>query len=138
MRGILKKVSYITVLLTMVLYVGLRIVPHHHCACDYVQKVHLGYGECGECSHEHHDGCDDNGHDCDAELCCGDTEFCRCADDDNIVCKKPAVNDFVAFIYTETGICCRETEPFKPIIRDDFTVPDAHCRSLSLRAPPVL
>ena len=85
-RG-LYKISYMVVLMAMVLLMGTRFIPHHHCASSdngTAHAVHFGYNECDSCDnccHQHSHGCD---HSHSEQQCCNDFQFyLRIYDDDN-------------------------------------------------------
>lgn len=139
MRGIIKRFPYIIVLLSMALYVGVRLVPHHHCNCGNVETVHIGYGECRHANHTNHEhNSESEGHDCPAEKCCEDVEFCRYTGKDFVVYKKFQSNETVACIFVDDYIVYKHMEAYKPPVNDVRALPVRHCSSLSLRAPPAL
>lgn len=51
MRGNIRKISLIPVLMAVILFMGMRSVPHHHCSSAvYESVVHFGIEECDDCS----------------------------------------------------------------------------------------
>lgn len=58
MKGLFKKISYMLVLMAVVLFLGMRSMPHHHCSIESgasapIHAVHFGFGGCDDCAHEH-------------------------------------------------------------------------------------
>ena len=138
-RG-LYKISYMVVLMAMVLLMGTRFIPHHHCASSdngTAHAVHFGYDECDSCDN----CCHQHSHDCDhshsEQQCCNDFQFyLRIYDDDNsfvnnIFNPQPsiALSDIYIFIQpqiNEQWFC------------DDINPPQIRTASShALRAPPV-
>ena len=139
-KHITGRLSYIAVLLAMALCVGLRAVPHHHCGCSGDAAIHLGYENC---SHGHDNGhqSDECGHnndgDSSAKLCCGQFEFCRCSDDDLYTLKRILDNGFILYANARECLAVIETAPCHCLLERRLFLPNDHCHSTALRAPPV-
>ena len=139
-KHITGRLSYIAVLLAMALCVGLRAVPHHHCGCSGDAAIHLGYENC---SHGHDNGrqSDECGHnndgDSSAKLCCGQFEFCRCSDDDLYTLKRTLDNGFILYANARECLAVIETAPRHCLLERRLFLPNDHCHSTALRAPPV-
>ena len=89
------KISYMVVLLAMIMFMGTRIVPHHHCATSsetLLQTVHFGYGDCEGCEHSHnneHNCGHDDAHSHSEAHCYSDSQFfLRVCDNDSFVVQK--------------------------------------------------
>lgn len=134
------RLSYIAVLLAMVLCVGLRAVPHHHCGCSGDAAIHLGYENC---SHGHDNGhqSDECGHndnsDSGAKLCCGQLEFCRCSNDALYTLKRTLDSGFILYSSAREGLTADEAAPRYCILERRLFLPNYHSCSTALRAPPV-
>lgn len=136
-RGI-DKISYMLVLVAMIMFMGARIVPHHHCGADFGAQqhaMHIGFDDCECCGHEHQDS--DNGHTHSGAHCFSDSQFfLRLYDDHQFVVKK-TFNLQPAMLLPELPLCfpkqcviawCQyDTEP--PVQR--------YYTFGALRAPPV-
>ena len=134
------RLSYIAVLLAMALCVGLRAVPHHHCGCSGDAAIHLGYESCGHGHDNGHQGSgcshNDDG-DSGAKLCCGQLEFCRCSDDDLYTPKSPLDNGFILYPNAREVPALIEVAPRHYLLERRLFLPNDHCHSTALRAPPV-
>ena len=137
-RNISDRISYIMVLLAMVLYVGLRIVPHHHCLCNDVQETHVGFGECGDCHHSHHDEGDASEHPHSTLQCCNGLQFCRCSEDEILVEKKSLDYEHTLYTYVGSDIMYYPTVLTVKKQEPPSFASEAHKHSSPLRAPPVV
>lgn len=135
-RNISDRISYITVLLAMVLYVGLRIVPHHHCLCNDVQETHVGFGECGDCHHSHHGEDDASEHRHSTLQCCNALQFCRCSEDEILVEKKSLDYEHTLYIYVGSDIVYYPIASAVKKQEPPSFASEAHKHSSPLRAPP--
>lgn len=138
MKGFFKKISYSLVLMAVVLFMGVRSMPHHHCnigsGTHSPHAVHFGFGDCESCEHEH--GCDEErSHTCTP--CLSDSHFLRITDDNSFFVKK-AGNMQSLFI-----------QPDEELLSDNnfieyydtggfFSCLSRAVASISLRAPPVV
>ena len=138
MKTLSHKIAYMTVFVAMILLMGERAVPHHHCAegvaCGNLvaEAVHFGYGECDECedSHSHDQSSEGN--------CCGDIQFyLRVAKSDLQVDKKTISFNAGCYVLCDlpsmhivhticTHCCCYKLK-----------IPDIGASYMALRAPPV-
>lgn len=138
MRGVVNKVSYLAVLFTMVLYVGLRIVPHHHCDAHSVPSIHMGYGACDcSCPHSCCGDSDERNQEQDCGHCCGDAEFCRAAEDDAPLYKRMAPDNTLFAIPVENAFISLSEFATYYSLEGITRVPDAFFFFHALRAPPV-
>ena len=138
-RG-LDKISYMVVLMAMIMFMGLRIVPHHHCVISDgapQRTMHIGFGECEGCGHGHADDEHDSDHQHSGKHCLNDSQFfIRLYDDDVLIVKK-ALNLQPAIVVQKMAIC------FLGQNADSFSTCDTkppQSRSVqfrALRAPPV-
>ena len=134
------KISYMVVLLAMIMFMGTRIVPHHHCATATDSSVHFGFGDCDGCEHSHgggHDCGHNDAHSHSETPCFSDFKFfLRIYDDDTFIVKKisafqPAMllpESLQAYALSVQLVLCSDDEIPPSIGISPFR---------SLRAPPV-
>ena len=134
------KISYMVVLLAMIMFMGTRIVPHHHCATATDSSVHFGFGDCDGCEHSHgggHDCGHNDAHSHSETPCFSDSQFfLRVYDNDTFIVKKisafqPAMllpESLQAYVPTVQSVRYSDNEA-PPLIKV-FSYN-------SLRAPPV-
>ena len=133
------KLSYIVVLLAMIMFMGTRLVPHHHCAISsetLSHTVHFGFGDCEGCEHDRDCEHDDT-HSHSETHCFSDSHFfLRVYENDSFVLQKtlafqPAMllpEQFKLYVPNVQTVWCSADE----------TPPSIRVFSFrSLRAPPV-
>lgn len=140
MKSPFRKIAYFVVLIAMVLLVGERSVPHHHCGegtvcCTHQPAaIHFGYGECEECEH----GNCGHGHNSTEEHCCDDSLlYFRMPGNDTQVEKKYVAFNVSCFLVPEETLShavhvCSNHQCFLRLVIPDIGIPNK-----SLRAPPI-
>lgn len=135
MKTLFHKTAYLVVLMAMILLMGERLVPHHHCGegSHVTETIHFGFGECHECEHAHTE--DDHAH--SEEQCCDDSQpLFRIADGDSNPVKKVLEPCDDSFILPEPQLLASHTfSSFSCHCR--FKIPDRSAPYTALRAPPV-
>ncbi|MBR3915506.1 MAG: hypothetical protein IKJ49_00030 [Bacteroidaceae bacterium] len=135
MRGLMRKISYMLMLMAISMLMGMRVMPHHHCGCSTadVASIHFGITECDKC--EHH-GCDEE-EEHSGRLCYDASLFYfRLASDDTFVAKKSI---FPIQLIALLNISALADMPAVKLQWSEFrehTPPEQELSTLALRGPP--
>ena len=141
MRTPFHKMAYFAVLMAMMLLMGERLVPHHHCeGCSVsygsvAETIHFGFGECEECEHAH---CGHSHDHTDGDCCDGSQQYFRIADNNVQLDKKPVVPLYSLYLLQpelqlQSPGHTRSYNTFHYRLR----IPDVTVLHAALRAPPV-
>ena len=137
MKNVSRKIAYLLVLVAMVLLMGEKIVPHHHCVelhtgcCTGVERVHFGYGDCEECA------CEGAGHSHGEERCCDDTQLYLRVQGADVHFEKKYISFNNGFILPEQIVLSVEDSRVPYISFWHLKIPDVWVPYTGLRAPPV-
>ena len=137
MKNVSRKIAYLLVLVAMVLLMGEKIVPHHHCVelhsgcCTGVERVHFGYGDCEECAGE------GSGHSHGEERCCDDTQLYLRVPGADVHFEKKYISFNNSFILPEQIVLSVEDSRVPYICLWHLKIPDVWVPNTGLRAPPV-
>ena len=137
MRNVSRKIAYLLVLVAMVLLMGEKIVPHHHCVelhagcCTGVESIHFGYGDCEECAGE------GSGHSHGEERCCDDTQLYLRVPGADVHFEKKYISFNNGFILPEQIVLSVEDSHVPYICLWHLKIPDVWVPYTGLRAPPV-
>lgn len=136
MKNLFRNIALSSVLMAMILLMGERIVPHHHCGegASVAGAVHFGYGECSECEHMHHG----HSHTHTEEHCCDDSEYySRQSSNETEFGKKFLPQPLVCLAVV---LLLPIQQPQRASLYSDsyiLKIPDRGVCCPSLRAPPV-
>ena len=137
MKNVSRKIAYLLVLVAMVLLMGEKIVPHHHCVelhsgcCTGVESIHFGYGDCEECAGE------GSGHSHGEERCCDDTQLYLRVPGADVHFEKKYISFNNSFILPEQIVLSVEDSHVPYICLWHLKIPDVWVPNTGLRAPPV-
>ncbi len=136
MKGIMRKISYLFMLVAIFMLISMRVMPHHHCECSSsaAAPVHFALGDCDKC--EHHGCGEDEEH--TGKLCYDASLFYyRLADENTFAVKKCFFPlQFIALLNISVVTDASAVHLQWPD-SEDFTPPDRAVSSLALRGPPV-
>lgn len=137
MKNISRKIAYLLVLMAMVLLMGERLVPHHHCVelhsgcCTGVENVHFGYGDCEECAGN------GAGHSHSEEHCCDDTQLYLRVSGADIHFEKKYISLNSGFLLPEQILLPVDDSCVPYFFLWHLKIPDVAVLHSALRAPPV-
>ncbi len=137
MKNVSRKIAYLLVLVAMVLLMGEKIVPHHHCVelhsgcCTGVESIHFGYGDCEECAGE------GSGHSHGEERCCDDTQLYLRVPGADVHFEKKYISFNNSFILPEQIVLSVEDSHVPYICLWHLKIPDVWVPHTGLRAPPI-
>ena len=137
MKNVSRKIAYLLVLVAMVLLMGEKIVPHHHCVelhsgcCTGVESIHFGYGDCEECAGE------GSGHSHGEERCCDDTQLYLRVPGADVHFEKKYISFNNSFILSEQIVLSVEDSRVPYICLWHLKIPDVWVPHTGLRAPPI-
>ena len=134
--GLARKISYISVLVAIIMLMGMRVMPHHHCECStgVISSVHFGFDDCDECTHH---GCGEE--DEHAGMLCYDASlfYHRFADDDTYIVKKFCTPLQFFVLWNMPVLADVPTMPLHWCCSGELVPPERSICSFALRGPPV-
>jgi hypothetical protein len=131
--GLARKISYMSVLVAIIMLMGLRAMPHHHCECGtgVISTVHFGFDDCA------HHGCGEE--DEHTGMLCYDASlfYHRLANDDTFVAKKFCTPLQFFVLWNMPVQVAVPSMPQLWYCSEEFAPSERDISSLALRGPPV-